>query len=183
MDCIKVILIIVGVSLLLLLLLSMCGETQPSYHREAKYPPPLLSQGGGCGCIGDFDKVSGSSFAGKILAKVDTSVHSTKELNAKVNGGSSRKDSFVCLGGNWNHATNMDVYNGLITGGGDVRFSNRDLSSIPTGAHGGVLDQTHPAHAMSLDGFLTAMPGGSLNGKKYFAVKTHDGGNQWYARK
>ena len=193
-TCTKVILAVLGIVLLLLLLMSMsngtcncigectCGRRSRTVTTVAAYRNPIL-QGGGCGCAGDFEKVGGSSFAGKVLAKVDTSVHSMGELNAKANGGSSGKDSFVCLGGRWHHATNMDAYKGLITGGGDIRFSQRDVSLIPAGAHGGVLDQTHPAHSMTLDGFLTSMPGGSLSDKKYFAVKTQGGANQWYARK
>lgn len=189
----KVILIIIGIVLLLLLLMSMNGNgngkcncmgacTCGCRDTNGIFRNPIL-QGGSCGYNIDFEKVGGSSFAGKVLSKVDTSVHSIGDLNRKVNGGSSKKDSYVCLGGEWHHATNMDAYNGLITGGGDIRFSERNLNPIGGGAHGGVLDQTHPAHAMTLDGFLTAMPGGSAAGKKYFAVKTHGGGTQWYARK
>jgi hypothetical protein len=198
----KVILIILGIVLLFLILTAMnngngnskcncIGECtcrlQPRYTKETVgvvgiYGNPQISGGKCCGAD-EFEKVGGSSFAGKVLNRVDTSVHSIADLNRKVNGGSAKKESFVSLGGRWHHATNMDAYNGLISGGSSVRFAERNMALIPEGAHGGVLDQTHPAHALSLDGFLTSMPGGSAAGKKYFAVKTHGGSTQWYARK
>ena len=144
---------------------------------------PSTAKGGGddcgCGCDG-AKKVGGDSYAGRILKDV-IPVTSVGGLEKMISGGATKDNGYAFIGGKWNNVSNMKAYQGMITGGGSVRFSDKHIEPISGGAVGRVLDATHPVQ-LSHEEFMTAIPGGAYADKKYFSVKTSGGKNQWFER-
>ena len=198
MDATQIILLVFGIILVLLLVMyGTIWNGNDNCNYQYKPTPDIVDrteflayvnnnvQGGGnergCGC--EFTKVDETSFGCKILNQVDPTIQTNVHLEKQVNGGSSKNASYVCLGGQWHYAKNLNAYRGLITNGGDIRFADKHIEPVMGGGDvGKILAGTHPVQ-LSEQEFMTAIPGGEYSDKKYFPVKTRGGKNQWFERK
>lgn len=151
----------------------------PPYSADSQ---PLVGGGGGCGC----KEVAKGSHAGKILAEVDPRVRNQQDLDALATGGSSRDSAYVCVGGSWRRANNLNAYQGLVTGGatgsaGAIRFSNRSTELIMGGAPAEVLSKVHLPAFRNVGAMHQAIHGGRTGGSKYFAALTGGGKMKWFS--
>ena len=194
-DCCRLFIwFVIAVAVILLLLMMSKGSNSPLNEREVAVvyeeedyivtpeSNPYEVSGGGCGC-GDIQEITGGSHAGKILSQVDVRVRNHNDLAALARGGSPRDSAYVCLGGQWHRANNLNAYRGMITGGSanSLRFSNRNTELIMGGAPAGVLSKVQLPAFRSVDALRQAVQGGQIGKSKYCAALTGGGKVKWFS--